>query len=390
MNVLTQLHGQTAVIVCHDVMFGPPHELRDFLLRHKIAHLVFIGHRNRALPENDIYRSYCDIYKNGKKIQTAYAPDISRYPDFIAYIIDCFWTLYWATKYSGSTDYYIGLGNMNAMMGLVLRFFGNAKKVIYYVIDYIPNRFSNSLINWFYMKSDSWSALHSDATWNYAPVMITSREKMWDRTFPHQIVVPNGIRIRASENIKKDTHQRDLMYIGTLHRQQGIQLVLEALPIIKEKIQDIRFVLIGQGPYRKDLEALVRKNNLKKQVQFLGYIKDPDTADEKLARGHIGVATYTPDNEMVRNTEPGKVKRYFACGLPVVMTDMGDISILSLKAGCGITVPYDSIKFAHEVIRLLSDKKLYKDMQKKALAFAKRYDWERIFNRSFQLLKNSI
>ncbi|MCX6791903.1 MAG: hypothetical protein NT149_02595, partial [Candidatus Gottesmanbacteria bacterium] len=51
--------GKTAVIVCHDVMIGPPHELRDYLIQHKIARLVFIGHRNRARLENDIHRSYC-------------------------------------------------------------------------------------------------------------------------------------------------------------------------------------------------------------------------------------------------------------------------------------------------------------------------------------------
>ena len=378
--------GKIAVIVCHDVMFGPPHELLDFLLQHKIARLVFIGHRNRALPENDIYRSYCAIYRKGVKIRTVYAPDISRYPDFVAYAIDCMWTLYWVLRFSSSTDYYFGLGNMNAMMGLILRFVGNVKNVIYYVIDYIPNRFSNSIINWFYMKLDYWSALYADATWNYAPIMIKSREKMWNKTFPHQIVVPNGIRIRVSGKIKKDINHKDLMYIGTIHRQQGIQLVIKALPIIKGKIPNIRFIIIGQGPYKKDLDVLIRRNNLKKHVLFLGYIEDPKKADGQLAKGYIGVATYTPDNVMVRSTEPGKIKRYFACGLPTIMTDTGEIAEISEKAGCGISIPYNSTMVANEVIRLLSDTKLYGGMQKKAIAFAKKYDWEHIFSQSFQSL----
>lgn len=374
----------TAVIVCHDVMFGPPHELRDYLIRHKIGHMVFIGHRNRALPENNIRRSYCAIYRNSLKIQTAYSPDISRLPEFVAYAIDCIWTLYWVMKFSRSADYYFGLGNMNACVGLLLKFVGSVKKVIYYVIDYIPDRFSNPLINRFYMKLDYWAALHADATWNYAPKMIDARNNMWGKKFLHQYIVPNGIRIRASVPANKDLHHIDLMYLGTIHRQQGIQLVIEALPLIIKKIPQIRFYIIGQGPYRKVLEALVREKKLEKQVRFLGYIEDPDKADQRLAQGHIGVASYTPDNSMVRNTEPGKIKRYFACGLPVIMTDTGPISELSKNAGCGTIISYNAAVLAREVIHLVSDKPRYETMRKHAIAFAKKYDWEHIFNRYFQ------
>jgi glycosyltransferase involved in cell wall biosynthesis len=376
----------TAVIVCHDVMFGPPHELRDYLLRHKIARLVFIGHRNRALPENDIRRSYCDIYEKGIKKRSQYAPDISRFPEFVAYAIDCMWTLYWVMKFAGRADYYFGLGNMNACVGLLLKIIGKTKRVVYYVIDYIPNRFSNSLINRFYMKLDYWAALYADNTWNYAPKMIDARNNMWGKKFLHQYVVPNGIRIRVSDPAKKDMNHIDLMYLGTIHRQQGIQLSIEALPLIKNKIPQIRFCIIGRGPYKKDLEILVREKKLEKQVRFLGYIEDPKKADERLAQGYIGVATYTPDNSMVRNTEPGKIKRYFACGLPVIITDTGPISELSTKAGCGISISYNAGILAREVIRLVSDKQRYENMRKSAIVFAKRYEWEHIFSHGFQSL----
>jgi glycosyltransferase involved in cell wall biosynthesis len=377
---------KSAVIVCHDVMFGPPHELRNYLLEHKIARLIFIGHRNRALPENDIHRSYCAIYRNGVKIRTNHAPDISRLPEFAAYVIDCLWTLYWVLKYTGRADYYFGLGNMNACVGLILKFMGKVRKVIYYVIDYIPNRYSNPFINRFYMRLDYWSALHSDATWNYAPKMISLREEMWNMTFPHQAVVPNGVRIRVPGTVKRDGDHIDLMYLGTIHRQQGIQLVIKALPLIKKNIPQIRLRIIGQGSYENDLGVLIRKNKLEKQVRFLGYIEDPNKVDEQLAQGYIGVATYTPDNNMVRNTEPGKIKRYFACGLPVIMTDTGPTTKLSIKAGCGISIPYNATILAQEVIRLVSDRQRYEDMRKSARAFAKRYDWEQIFSRGFQSL----
>ncbi len=386
MNTEIGFHGKSAVVVCHDVMFGPPHELRDYLLFHKITRLVFIGHRNRSVSENSIHRSYCAIYRKGLKIKTVYAPDISRFPEFIAYAIDCLWTAYWVLRYARRTDYYFGLGNMNACVGLLMKSVGAVKRVIYYVIDYIPNRFSNPLANRLYMKLDYWAALHSDATWNYAPKMIALRKKMWNIRFPRQVVVPNGVRMRVSGTKVRNNGYIDLMYLGTIHKQQGVQLVIEAIPIIKKDIPRIRLLIIGQGSYEKELKHLVKKNKLEKHVRFLGYIEDPRRVDERLAQGYIGIATYTPDNSMVRNTESGKIKRYFACGLPVIMTDTGPISTISRKAGCGISIPYDAAVLAGKITQLVSNNKQYEDMHNRAIAFAKRYDWERVFRRGFQSL----
>lgn len=390
MNIRIGFHGKSAIIVCHDVMFGPPHELRDFLLGHNMTRLVFIGHRNRAVSENNVRRSYCAIYRNSVKMQTVHAPDISRFPEFAAYAIDSIWTLYWILRFARRTDYYFGLGNMNACVGLILRFVGSVRRVVYYVIDYIPNRFSNKFVNRFYMKLDYWAAAYSDATWNYAPKMVALREKMWRQTFLRQYVVPNGIRMRVSVPLKKDMTHIDLMYVGTIHRQQGIQLIIEALPLIKKNIPLIRLFIIGQGSYKKDLDALIRKKKLVKHVRFLGYIENPNKVDERLTQGYIGVATYTPDNVMVRNTEPGKIKRYLACGLPVIMTDTGSITKLIQTAGCGISVPYDAPMLAQELVRLISNKKQYEIMQKKAIEFAKKYDWEHLFSQGFQSIENSL
>jgi glycosyltransferase involved in cell wall biosynthesis len=66
------------------------------------------------------------------------------------------------------------------------------------------------------------------------------------------------------------------------------------------------------------------------------------------------------------------------------MTDTGPISELSENAGCGITISYNAAELAHEVISLVSDKPQYENMRKLAIAFAKKYDWEQIFSRSFQ------
>jgi len=376
--------GKTAVIVCHDAMFGPPHELRDYLLSHNIRRLLFIGHPNKTLVGNDITSSYFEVYEKKEKIKRYVSPVI-QLPEMIGYMKDSFFTFYWSvTQMTGTIDYFIGLGNLNAFIGLILKGLGLTRKAFYYVIDYIPNRYSNKFINLFYQWLDKICAQFSNCTWNYAQKMIDARALRWQKAFPYQKVVPNGIRLREKTKIKTHVSIKEILYIGTLHEGQGIQLMIEALPHVIHVFPKVRFSIIGKGEYRQYLEKMVHKRRLKNHVQFLGYIQDPAEADARIAQASVGLATYTPTNSMITYTEPGKVKRYFACGLPVIMTDVGPLARVSVEAGCGIIVGYDAKILARTVVALLTNKKLLEKMRKNALAFVKKYEWDHIFTDAFR------
>src|SRR4030043_1705169 len=106
--------GKTAVIVCYDRMFGPPHEVRDYLLRHDIKSLIFIGHQNRSLPDNPVKSSYVEVYEDKVLVHKHSAPEI-RLAEGIAYIRDFLLTWLWVIRYSrGTIQYFIGVGNLNA------------------------------------------------------------------------------------------------------------------------------------------------------------------------------------------------------------------------------------------------------------------------------------
>ncbi|HCM82171.1 MAG: hypothetical protein UV63_C0001G0070 [Microgenomates group bacterium GW2011_GWC1_43_11] len=376
--------GKTTVIVCHDAMFGPPHELRDFLLSRRIKTLVFIGHRNRSMEDNSVRSSYREWYESGRMIKKSTAPTTSFLPEAIAYGIDSIVTLYWTLSVPGKIDYYIGLGNLNAFNGLFLRMAGKINQCIYYVIDYIPRRFSHALMNALYHRLDYWCAVFCDATWNYAPQMIVARTSRWKRIFPNQKVTPNGVRVRYDREKPKRLSLNEVMYLGSIVEGQGIQLVIEALQYIIPAVPSVHFSLIGKGPYRKSLEHMIKEKNLEKHVTFIGYIEDPDTTDKRVAKAALGIASYTPTNTVVTHTEPGKIKRYFACGLPVIMTDVGSIAEESFQTGCSLIVPYDKRCLARAVVSLLKNKKKMEIMRKNALAFAKKYRWDHIFTDAFR------
>lgn len=381
---MNQFKFKSAVIVCHDAMFGPPHELRDYLLSHGIQRLLFIGHSNKMLADNDIKSSYFELYVNGKMIQRYVSP-VLRLPELMGYIKDSIVTLYWViTKTRGRINYFIGLGNLNAYAGLLLKKFGLVKLVYYYVIDYIPNRFPNKVVNLLYHWIDKTCAHHADTTWNYAKRMVIEREKRWKGTYGKQIVVPNGIHIRADVirsffSVKKTT----LVYLGTLREEQGIHEVIQAIPLIRQSIRNIHLTIIGKGEYRNTLIRLVADLHIQKHVTFVGYIEDPVKTDRYIAPAALGVATYNPRTSFIVYSEPGKVKRYLSCGVPVLMTDVTPLGKEIEKNKCGVLCMYDPDDIAQKVIGFMKDPKKMMNYRSNAVIYASRYEWERVFTDAF-------
>jgi glycosyltransferase involved in cell wall biosynthesis len=376
---------KNAVIVCHDAMFGPPHELRDYLLTHKIKELLFIGHSNRYMVRNDIRSSYYEFYKDGK-LSCRYTSPIFPLPECIAYMKDSVLTLFWSFMLMRKIDYFIGLGSLNAFVGLLRKLVGGVSNVIYYVIDYIPHRYKNPIMNTIYMQTDKICVLYSSQTWNYAVQMIQQRELMWNKKFQNQQVIPNGVHIRKNDIQKAIKKNFELIYFGSLVETQGIQIVLKALPEIVKRIPGLIFTLIGKGEYRDTLENQARKLGVLRHVHFLGFIKDPIQVDNRLRKATMGIAMYRPSNTFVIYTEPGKVKRYFACGLPVVMTDIGPLAKESFDAGCCMIAPYDAHIFAQIIIRMLTNRKKLELMSINAVRFVKPFEWDLIFSRAFHTL----
>lgn len=73
--------------------------------------------------------------------------------------------------------------------------------------------------------------------------------------------------------IKNPKIENYLIYTGNLYPHKNIKVIIEAL----KKLPDIKLKIISaRDTFAKKIEKLVKDNNLEKQVEFLGYVKDSD------------------------------------------------------------------------------------------------------------------
>ncbi len=83
------------------------------------------------------------------------------------------------------------------------------------------------------------------------------------------IVIYNGLDI--SENQHSRPESRTIAVVARLSYEKGVDLAIQALSRIKQKIPDVRMRIIGDGPEHRHLERLVADLHLQAQVEFNGF-----------------------------------------------------------------------------------------------------------------------
>ncbi|KKU83761.1 hypothetical protein A2973_00705 [Candidatus Gottesmanbacteria bacterium RIFCSPLOWO2_01_FULL_49_10] len=383
MNLTAKLHQLRVVIVTHEYATGPPHALATYL-RGKTAHLAFIAHPFVFAKEKRSHLSIFDV--SGVRVKEIIFPWHVPF-QFVSVIKDAVLTLWWCIRL-GYTDIFIGVDNINACMGILLQKVGLVKKTVFYTIDYIPHRFANPFINAVYHKLDAFAAKNADTLWNLSSIMELERSRKGlndPEIRKKQIVVPVGTDAITNPVPFSKIKRYHLAHMGHLTKKQGVQSVIEAIPLIVTKLPHFHFDIIGGGPMESELLDMVQKLHLQKYVTFYGFIKNHDEVEALLAKCAAAIAPYvdSPDN-FVRYTDPGKVKAYLAVGLPIIITKVPDVWKEIVKRRVGIAVSDNMHKIAEGIIKLLLDEKKLRSFRDRSLKLGREYSWNLIFAKSLR------
>ena len=63
--------------------------------------------------------------------------------------------------------------------------------------------------------------------------------------------------------------------MGRLTRPKGQWHLIRALSYVKKEIEDVKLLILGQGELKGYLKELVDKLDLRNNVEFLGYQRNP-------------------------------------------------------------------------------------------------------------------
>lgn len=94
-------------------------------------------------------------------------------------------------------------------------------------------------------------------------------------------VIYNGVE-NNSKNMKNLNEFNELKKkgyflvtnIGRLSEQKGMAYFIKSAKLVKEKLEKVKFFIVGNGELEKDLKVLSKELNLENDIIFLGYRKD--------------------------------------------------------------------------------------------------------------------
>ncbi|MBI2268224.1 MAG: glycosyltransferase [Candidatus Blackburnbacteria bacterium] len=385
------LGSKNIAIVTHRSIMPciPGDDLKRFLLTHNCKSLLYIKHPLLLLKESYKLHSEVEHYNGNSPVKTSKAPRVIL-PESGHYIKDFLYTTYWILKSRNTYDLYFGINNLNALAGLVLKKLGKVNKVIYYTIDLYPERFSNTFINWIYHKLDKLCVANCDETWNVSPFMKRFRAENGIPETGHsrQFTVPIGVWLNQRNIIPLNRIKKTkLVFIGHLVAFRGVDLAIKALPIIAKTIPDVTLEIVGGGEQLEYLKQLAQKLQVNQMIKFHGFVESNKTALNIISNSAIALAPYrTKNNPPAKNADPAKIKEYLSLGIPVITTKAPSIAKEIQKARCSMVVNFSTESFADAVIKLLSNRKLWKEYRKNALQYVKQFDWNIIFSKNISRL----
>ena len=172
--------------------------------------------------------------------------------------------------------------------------------------------------------------------------------------------------------------------MGHLRSGQGVDMLIDAMKDVVKKVPRAHLLIVGGGPLEARYKKQVGNLKLKQKVKFTGFIKEFVDVQKFLIDAAVAVAPYVDDSKTyTRYTDPGKPKDYLASGIPVVITKVPQVAFEIEKNQCGIAINYKKEELVDALIKLLKDDKLLILFRKNALRMAKKYEWEKIFDKAF-------
>jgi glycosyltransferase involved in cell wall biosynthesis len=183
--------------------------------------------------------------------------------------------------------------------------------------------------------------------------------------------------------IPEVSRDKELVFVGRLVSDKGIGILLAALTLLKERGRRPSLTVVGDGPERKRLEALVCDSGMDHQVHFAGVRRGRDLAT-LLNRHKIMVVPS-------QWREPFGIVALegIACGCVVVGTQGGGLP--EAIGPCGMTVPNGDVEaLAQALAQLLFDEALLASYERHTVAHAARHTVSMIGEEYLQVLEKAV
>lgn len=173
--------------------------------------------------------------------------------------------------------------------------------------------------------------------------------------------VYHGINLSLFDPKGRSTEARPPYTIMTVARfvpKKGLDTVLKAIRLLRDRGLDVRYVLAGDGADKARVEGWIREFGLEDVTEMTGTITHDDVI-EHYRKAHLFVLGCRLAEDGDRDGIPNVVAESMAIGVPVAATDVSGVPELVEHEKTGLLCgPDDPEALADNMQRLLADDEL--------------------------------
>lgn len=193
-------------------------------------------------------------------------------------------------------------------------------------------------------------------------------------------IIPNGIDLQHFNMHVAPLPQfmddrRNILFVGRFEKRKGAKYLLRAIPAIRERHPNTRFIFVGEGRCRVGFQRFVEQAGWT-DVIFTGYVSDEEKP-RYFASSHVFCSPATGGESM------GIVLlESMASGTPVVASNIqGYTTVVTSGVDGLLTPPRDSEQLASAVSSLLENEPLRQQLINTGLQKVRDYAWSQVAHR---------
>jgi glycosyltransferase involved in cell wall biosynthesis len=215
----------------------------------------------------------------------------------------------------------------------------------------------------YYFLEDRWLKNYVDVP--TVTVSESTRQDLLGLGFKRIFVVSEGLNFKPLDKTPAKEEHPVVAYVGRLKKAKRPDHAIKAFKIVKEKVPDAELWILGDGPFRKDLEDMADD-----RVKFFDGLGDVERR-ERIGRSWVLV------NPSVREGWGLNVVEANALGVPCVVYDVAGLRDSVSNNQNGLVAKAGSVEdLADKTVMILLDEVLRNSMNLKALRYSRRFDWD--------------
>ena len=201
------------------------------------------------------------------------------------------------------------------------------------------------------------------------------------------ITIPNGVFIPELMEPKFDLEIIDIISIGRLVKQKGVQHAINGVASLPENLRSkVHLNIVGEGPYLKDLKQLSNSLGINEYVTFHGRMVG-DTLANMYKKCLIHLMPTTSHEGL-----PLTILEGMSYGLVTIASDIGGIPSLITHNKDGFLIsPGNSQELAQSLEKLMIDRSLMQTLSESARStIIEGYSMEKMVNDTLEVLIEAV